>query len=251
MKFVIGVALLSALLSAPAKARDIEVDTILTCDTQGEAERVGTLLHGDAQNVVSAVREVNAEENSQTACGLVNAAYVRGKVLTTVRAKGEPPWKRYDAQRQNMLAFGIQLTGKCHDGARAAQAYIVTAVRPENAAAGIKSLDRSGVTNDLSMQIERQDSIGAAVQEQEPRVTLHGKAAWIGYASVVAELTERPAATIEGEQSAVAATIHSGSTSDEQTHAECLFKVANTSSAYSFSNSVGVDGLRTASNVPE
>jgi hypothetical protein len=86
MKFVIGVALL---LSAPAKARDIEVDTILTCDTQGEAERVGTLLHGDAQNVVSAVREVNEEENSQTACGLVNATYVRGKVLTIVRANGE------------------------------------------------------------------------------------------------------------------------------------------------------------------
>jgi hypothetical protein len=56
---------------------------------QRQAERVGTLLHGDPQNVVSAVREVNAEENSQTACGLVNAAYVRGKVLMTVRAKGE------------------------------------------------------------------------------------------------------------------------------------------------------------------
>jgi len=81
MKFVIGVTLLSALLSAPASARDIEVDTILTCDTQGQAERVGTLLHGDAQNVVSAVREVNAEENSQTACSLVDAAYVRGRVL--------------------------------------------------------------------------------------------------------------------------------------------------------------------------
>jgi hypothetical protein len=89
MKFVIGAALLSTLLSAPAGARDIEVDTVLTCDTQGEAERVGTLLHGDAQNVVSAVREVNAEENSQTACGLVNATYVRGKVLTIVRANGE------------------------------------------------------------------------------------------------------------------------------------------------------------------
>jgi hypothetical protein len=89
MKFVIGIALLSALLGAPAKARDVEVDTILTCDTQGQAERVGTLLHGDAQNVVSAVREVNAEENNQTACSLVDAAYVRGKVLTTVRAKGE------------------------------------------------------------------------------------------------------------------------------------------------------------------
>jgi hypothetical protein len=89
VKFVIGITMLSALLSAPASARDIEVDTVLTCDTQGQAERGGTLLHGDAHNVVSAVREVNAEENSQTACSLVDATYVRGKVLTTVRAKGE------------------------------------------------------------------------------------------------------------------------------------------------------------------
>jgi hypothetical protein len=31
---------------------------------------------------------VNDEENNRTACGVVNAAYVRGTDLTTVRAKG-------------------------------------------------------------------------------------------------------------------------------------------------------------------
>jgi hypothetical protein len=89
MKFAIGLALCSALLCAPAQAGDIEVGTVLMCDTQQQAERVGTLLHGDATNVVSAVSEVNAEENSQTACGVVNVTYVRGTSLATVRAKGE------------------------------------------------------------------------------------------------------------------------------------------------------------------
>jgi hypothetical protein len=55
MKFAVGTALLSILLCAPAKARDIEVGTVLVCDTQREAERVGTLPHGDAQNVASAL----------------------------------------------------------------------------------------------------------------------------------------------------------------------------------------------------
>jgi hypothetical protein len=90
MKFVICLSLLSPLLCVSAQARDIEVGTVLTCDTQRQAERVGTLLHGDAQNVASAVSEVNAEEHSRTACGIVNAAaYVRGTDLATVRAKGE------------------------------------------------------------------------------------------------------------------------------------------------------------------
>jgi hypothetical protein len=89
MKRVVGLALLSALLCAPAQARDIEVGTVLTCDTQGQAERVGTLLHGDAKNIAGAVSKVNAEANSQTACGFVDAAYVRGTDITTIRAKGE------------------------------------------------------------------------------------------------------------------------------------------------------------------
>jgi hypothetical protein len=88
MKFAVGTAVLSIVLCVPAKARDIEVGTVLVCDTQRQAERVGTLLHGDAQNVASALSEVNDEENDRTACGVVNAAYVRGTDLTTVRAKG-------------------------------------------------------------------------------------------------------------------------------------------------------------------
>jgi hypothetical protein len=89
MKFAIGTALLSALLCTPGQAQDTEVGPVLICDTQQQAERVGILLSGDAQNAVSAISEVNTEENSQTACGVVNVVYVRGAKLTTVRTRGE------------------------------------------------------------------------------------------------------------------------------------------------------------------
>jgi hypothetical protein len=76
--------------SLPVWRRDGDNAHTLRITKRGlQAIRDDEAAHGDAQNVVSAVREVNAEENSQTACGLINAAYVRGKVLTTVRAKGE------------------------------------------------------------------------------------------------------------------------------------------------------------------
>ena len=69
------------------------------------------------------------------------------------------------------------------------------------------------------MRIERQDPIGAAVEKQQAGVTLYCKAAGIGDASVVAELTERPAPIIKGEQRAITVTIRSGGTGDEQAHA--------------------------------
>src|SRR5580698_3841693 len=61
----------------------------------------------------------------------------RCKEQPTVPAKCESAWKRYDVQRQSILTSIIQRTRKCHDGTRAAQANIITAVWPKNAAAGI------------------------------------------------------------------------------------------------------------------
>jgi hypothetical protein len=89
MKFTLSIAALSVLLCTAVQARDIEVGTVLVCDTQQQAERIGILLHGNQQNAASAISELNAEENSPTACGVVDAAYVRGIDLTTVRAEGE------------------------------------------------------------------------------------------------------------------------------------------------------------------
>jgi hypothetical protein len=115
-----------------------------------------------------------------------------------VAAKGKPARKRHDSRRQNKLAGRIQPAGKRHDLARAAQADIVTAVRPKNAPTGIQSGDRSSIANDLPTRVESHDPIGAAIEEQQPCAILYRKAARIGDASVIAEHAVRPAAVIEG-----------------------------------------------------
>jgi citrate lyase beta subunit len=72
-------------LPAAAQARDVEVGTVVICDTQQQAERVGALMHGDAKVALTAI---NAEAYA-SACGLANVAYLRGPTLATVRTRDE------------------------------------------------------------------------------------------------------------------------------------------------------------------
>lgn len=79
--------LISALVLMPASAAfadDVQVGTSLLCDTQQQAERFAALYDGDA---AMAIRIVNAEEHSPTACGLVTMAYVPGPPVSTARTK--------------------------------------------------------------------------------------------------------------------------------------------------------------------
>jgi hypothetical protein len=78
-------ALVSCALIAPALAGGIEADTVLICDTQHQAERVAALMHGD--DAISVVSDVNAEEHSDTACGLADVTFLRGPVLATIRTR--------------------------------------------------------------------------------------------------------------------------------------------------------------------
>jgi hypothetical protein len=78
-------ALVSCALIAPALAGGIEADTVLVCDTQHQAERVAALMHGD--DAISVVSDVNAEEHSETACGLADVIFLRGPTLATVRTR--------------------------------------------------------------------------------------------------------------------------------------------------------------------
>jgi hypothetical protein len=87
MKVLAGVGLLSVLLCNGAQARDIEVGSILICDTEQQAQRVSTLLRGDEQNMAAAIDAINAEEKGLPVCGLDEAEYVRGADLATVRAE--------------------------------------------------------------------------------------------------------------------------------------------------------------------
>jgi hypothetical protein len=84
MKSALRIALLSLAFGLPAQADEVERGTIMICDTQKQVERLGQLFEGKPQ---PALNTVNAEENNPTACGAVDAAYVQGKVLGTVRSK--------------------------------------------------------------------------------------------------------------------------------------------------------------------
>jgi hypothetical protein len=75
-------ALLAASLSGPAQTADYEVGTSLVCDTQTEVKRFVDVFTGDAESAIAAV---NSEEHNPTACGLVNAAYVKGPRIEMAR----------------------------------------------------------------------------------------------------------------------------------------------------------------------
>jgi len=85
-------ACLKALLLVPsvlffspaAQAQEVELGPSLVCNTEKQAERFIALYDGDAQ---AAINAVNSEMHDPTACGLVNAAYVRGRQLATARNK--------------------------------------------------------------------------------------------------------------------------------------------------------------------
>jgi len=87
MKFSASMALLSVLLCNVVAAREIEVGTILICDTEQQAERVTTLLQGDEQNMANAVNTINTEEKGLPVCGLDEAEYVRGTDVGTIRSE--------------------------------------------------------------------------------------------------------------------------------------------------------------------
>ena len=86
MKFLVPAVLLSLLLSAPARADEVEVGSALICDTRQQVEHLVSFMRGDVQ---SAVNAVNAAEHNQTACGMSSLAFLRGSNLGTVRTKEE------------------------------------------------------------------------------------------------------------------------------------------------------------------
>jgi hypothetical protein len=89
MKLTLRFALISVLLCALAHAQDgggvdrraIEVGDTLVCDTQEQAERYIAHFEGDP---AAAIGAVNREESDSIACGVVNAAFVRGPDVAAV-----------------------------------------------------------------------------------------------------------------------------------------------------------------------
>jgi hypothetical protein len=79
-------ALVLAAAALPARAQEVQVGTVMICDTQKEVERVGALLHGDAQTAISAV---NAEEHNPSACALADVAYLAGPQVGMARTRSD------------------------------------------------------------------------------------------------------------------------------------------------------------------
>ncbi|MBM3527280.1 MAG: hypothetical protein FJX62_04255 [Alphaproteobacteria bacterium] len=84
MKSALRIALLSLIVGLPAQAHEVETGAIMICDTQKQVERLGQLFDGKPKPTI---RQVNIEANDPGACGVADLAYVRGKVLGTVRSK--------------------------------------------------------------------------------------------------------------------------------------------------------------------
>ena len=67
--------------------------------------------------------------------------------------------KRHDLRRQDIFARPVELPRKRHDGALAAQADIIAAVRPKITAARVQSLDGPACAYDLSVAVESENPI--------------------------------------------------------------------------------------------
>jgi hypothetical protein len=85
MKPTVLLAMLSLLMSFPARAQEYEQGTALLCDNQKQVERYVELFRGEEQAAVDAV---NAEVQDPTACALETVTFVRGPGVETARNKG-------------------------------------------------------------------------------------------------------------------------------------------------------------------
>jgi hypothetical protein len=81
-----AIALVLAVADLPARAQEIELGTVMICDTQQEVERFVALFQGDAQTAISAV---NAEEKNPSACAVANVAYLRGPQVGMARTRSD------------------------------------------------------------------------------------------------------------------------------------------------------------------
>jgi hypothetical protein len=120
MKVLASVGLLSVLLCNGVEARDIEIGTILICDTEQQAKRVSTLLRGDEQNMAAAISAINAEEKglprrrSAKACHSLRLAGFAGIVAPRDprRPAPKPAGQSFAAAFRRTRRRGI-LAGMC------------------------------------------------------------------------------------------------------------------------------------------
>jgi hypothetical protein len=84
MKIAVTLGCFFVLLSGAARGGEIEIGTPVVCNTQKQIEEFVAFNQADPQ---TAIRDVNAEEEDPTACGVANLAFFRGRNTVTIRTK--------------------------------------------------------------------------------------------------------------------------------------------------------------------
>ena len=120
--------------------------------------------------------------------------------------------------RQDVLAYSVELSGEGHDRSLAAEANIVSAVRPEIAAARIQSDDASARVHHMSVAVECQNPIGTAVDEEQSIDPTAPKSARIDDAGIAAEYAYRLTVVSEGDNFSIARAVRASCTCHEESH---------------------------------
>jgi hypothetical protein len=102
MKTAFMLASFLALLLGPAHGREIEIGSGLVCNTAKQVEEYVAFNDADRRTAIS---DINDEEHDQTACAIVNIAFVRGHHITTVRTR------RATFQIADILVIGVVVDG--------------------------------------------------------------------------------------------------------------------------------------------
>src|SRR5882762_9007948 len=126
--------------------------------------------------------------------------------------------ERNDMGRQDIFAYPVELSGEGHDRSLAAEANIISAVRPEIATARIQSDHASARVHHMSVAVERQNSIGTAVDEEQSVVPADPQPARIDDARIAAENANRLTIVGKRDNFSIASAVRTGRTCDEESH---------------------------------
>ena len=126
--------------------------------------------------------------------------------------------ERNDMGRQDIFACPVELSGEGHDRSLAAEADIISAVRPEIATARIQSDDASARVHHMSVAVERQNPIGAAVDEEQSVVPADPQPTRIDDARIAAENANRLTIVGKRDNFSIASAVCTGRTCDEESH---------------------------------
>jgi hypothetical protein len=148
-------------------------------------------------------------------------ADARREKKSAVLSEGKSAWERDHRARKHSFAGCIEGGRKSHDGPRSAQSDIIPAVGSEIAAAWVQPGYRAGLAHHTTFAIERQNAVGATVEEEQR--TVDPKSARVDDPGVLTERAKHLAVRIERQELAVTRAIHARGARHKKDHRRLLW----------------------------